>query len=155
MSRLIFRGSRAQSTPATVALPLVGLASPTRILMVVVLPAPFGPMKPRIWPRSTVIDSRSRATNEPYFFDSSRVSTIGASLPMHVSAASVVSLSPAGHIDAERFNPPRRGQRGRTNIADLQSELKTALRIHLRDLISGELNDDWFDRAFGVKQFRD
>src|SRR5260221_1089270 len=33
------------------AVPLVGRAWPTRILIAVVLPAPFGPMNPRIWPR--------------------------------------------------------------------------------------------------------
>src|SRR5438270_5691601 len=71
------RGSATLSTPATRAEPLVGRARPTRILMVVVLPAPLGPTKPRIWPRSTDSVSRSSATNRPYFFVSSLVSTTG------------------------------------------------------------------------------
>ena len=36
------------------ALPAVGKISPISILMVVVLPAPFGPTKPKISPSSTV-----------------------------------------------------------------------------------------------------
>src|SRR5262245_49093737 len=75
MSRLMRRGSAAQSTPATLAEPDVGRARPTRILMVVVLPAPFGPMNPRICPRPTDIVSRSSARNVPYFLVKSRVST--------------------------------------------------------------------------------
>src|SRR5258708_20766167 len=82
MSRLTFRGSVTQLTPATVAVPPVGRARPTRILMVVVLPAPLGPMNPRICPRSTDSVSRSRARNDPYFFVSSRVSTTGPSDPI-------------------------------------------------------------------------
>src|SRR4029077_4388249 len=75
ISRLIFRGFAPQSTPATVAVPDVGRARPTRILMVVVLPAPFGPMNPRICPRPTDSVSRSSARNDPYFLVNSRVST--------------------------------------------------------------------------------
>ena len=50
--------------------------------MVVVFPAPLGPMKPRICPRSTEIVSRSSATNLPYFFVRSRVSTTAMSFPI-------------------------------------------------------------------------
>src|SRR5262245_36010138 len=46
--------------------------------MVVVLPAPLGPMKPRICPRSTVSDRRSSATNSPYFFARSLATTTGS-----------------------------------------------------------------------------
>ena len=41
------------SWPATLAEPDVALASVQRILMVVVLPAPFGPRKPKVSPRTT------------------------------------------------------------------------------------------------------
>ena len=61
MSRLMRRGSATQSVPATFAVPLVGRARPTRILIVVVFPAPLGPMKPRICPRSTESVNRSSA----------------------------------------------------------------------------------------------
>ncbi len=40
--------------PATDALPAVGRASPVRIRMVVVLPAPFGPSRPKTEPRGTI-----------------------------------------------------------------------------------------------------
>jgi len=39
-------GSRSRSTPATVAVPAVGLSSVVSIRSVVVLPAPLGPRKP-------------------------------------------------------------------------------------------------------------
>src|SRR5262245_31181797 len=88
ITRLSWRAPATQSTPATAALPLLGRARPTRILIVVVLPAPLGPTKPRIWPRSTVIVSRSRATNLPYFLVRSRVWTTGW--------AAVIAFSEAG-----------------------------------------------------------
>ena len=40
--------------PSNDALPLVGEMRPVSILIVVVLPAPFGPRKPKISPRFTV-----------------------------------------------------------------------------------------------------
>src|SRR5438046_2129367 len=75
ITRLSRRAPATQSMPATCAVPPLGRARPTRILMVVVLPAPFGPTRPRIWPRSTVIVSRSRATSLPYLLVRSRVWT--------------------------------------------------------------------------------
>src|SRR3954465_4055291 len=42
--------------PATLARPLVGRTNPRRSLMVVVLPAPFGPRSPKISPRRTSIE---------------------------------------------------------------------------------------------------
>src|SRR5918911_1571 len=105
-SRLIFRASATQSAPATRAQPLVGRASPTRILIVVVLPAPLGPTKPRICPRSTAIVNRSSATNVPYVFVKSLVST-------RVSAAFMLCASllrPAGDfpldVRVRPFGPP-------------------------------------------------
>jgi hypothetical protein len=47
MFRLTESRSVAESYPATLALPDVALASVQRILMVVVLPAPLGPRKPK------------------------------------------------------------------------------------------------------------
>ena len=43
-------GSRRRSAPATVASPAVGVISVASIRSVVVLPAPFGPRKPKISP---------------------------------------------------------------------------------------------------------
>ncbi len=56
------RGYFTTSTPATSAAPLVGFIRPDRMRMVVVLPAPFGPMYPKISRSSTVRFIRSRAT---------------------------------------------------------------------------------------------
>src|SRR4029453_9165249 len=53
------------SWPATDALPLVGAISPHSILIVVVLPAPFGPRKPNICPRVTVSDRLTTASMSP------------------------------------------------------------------------------------------
>ena len=47
------------------ATPAVGGMYPVIILMVVDLPAPFGPRKPRISPRSTVNETSSTATFAP------------------------------------------------------------------------------------------
>ena len=46
-------GRRTTSNPLTVALPEVGRISVDRMLMVVVLPAPFGPSKQNTVPAST------------------------------------------------------------------------------------------------------
>ncbi len=47
-----FSGSRVMSIPSMKARPDVGLRSVASILIVVVFPAPFGPMKPKISPGS-------------------------------------------------------------------------------------------------------
>jgi len=46
--------------------PLVGSSTPKIMLMVVVLPAPFGPRRPTISPRLTVNDTSSSAVTAPY-----------------------------------------------------------------------------------------
>ena len=46
-------GCRATSTPSIWTLPLVALSSPQMIESVVVLPAPFGPSRPKISPSRT------------------------------------------------------------------------------------------------------
>ena len=51
--------------PQTYASPHVGASSVERILIVVVLPAPLGPMKPNRSPRSSLRSSDSRATDAP------------------------------------------------------------------------------------------
>ena len=56
------------STPATDALPAVGRASPVRIRSVVVLPAPFGPSRPKTDPAGTSRSSPSSARTAPNRF---------------------------------------------------------------------------------------
>src|SRR5688500_9324206 len=58
------------STPATTALPLVGASSPVSILMVVVLPAPFGPRNPKISPDCTLKLTAFTAVKSPNVLDS-------------------------------------------------------------------------------------
>src|SRR5215469_9183758 len=53
MRALAAKGSRQTSTPPMKAVPAVGRSRPTIILMVVDLPAPFGPRKPKNSPRRT------------------------------------------------------------------------------------------------------
>src|SRR5262249_60145155 len=53
MSILARSGSRQTSTPPMKAAPAEGRSRPTNILMVVDLPAPFGPRNPKNSPRRT------------------------------------------------------------------------------------------------------
>jgi hypothetical protein len=46
--------------------------------IVVVLPAPLGPMNPKMCPASTEMDNESKAVNSPYRFVNAFVSTTGA-----------------------------------------------------------------------------
>ena len=57
MRRLISAVCSITSKPSTLAEPEVGGMRPISIRIVVVLPAPFGPRKPKISPRSTVKDT--------------------------------------------------------------------------------------------------
>src|SRR5437763_11848988 len=66
--------------PHTLASPQLGLSSVARMRMVVVLPAPLGPMKPYTSPFSSFSVSRLRAYRSPYIFVRSRVSIMGQSL---------------------------------------------------------------------------
>src|ERR1700676_5348101 len=59
-------GSRATSMPATDARPDVGLSSVQRTEMVVDLPAPLGPRKPKISPRRTARSLPLTASMFPY-----------------------------------------------------------------------------------------
>ena len=60
---LRFRARRSPEsrTPSIAASPEVGRRSPVSILMVVLLPAPFGPRKPKKRPRATRKDTWSTA----------------------------------------------------------------------------------------------
>src|SRR4051812_36197628 len=74
MRRFTPSGSRVTSTPPTVAVPDVGFSKPHSIRMVVDLPAPLLPRKPKISPRSTSKLTSSTATNWPKRRDSPRTS---------------------------------------------------------------------------------
>src|SRR3954447_20329231 len=59
-------GFSSTSKPAMVALPAVGGRKQVNTRIVVVLPAPFGPRKPTIWPFSTSNEISSTATVRAY-----------------------------------------------------------------------------------------
>src|SRR5262245_23058240 len=65
--------------PSMRASPQVGLSSVARILMVVVFPAPLGPMKPKHAPCSIVRFRLFRATSSPYVLVRLIVSIMGMS----------------------------------------------------------------------------
>src|SRR5208282_3879279 len=65
----------AMSRPPTVALPEVGFSRPQSMRMVVDLPAPLGPRKPKISPRRTSRLTWSTATKVPKVLTRSCIST--------------------------------------------------------------------------------
>src|SRR5258707_1279156 len=65
MLRLTSSGSVPTSKPPTTARPEVGGSSPQRMRMVVDLPAPLGPRKPKISPRATSSVTLSTAVKSP------------------------------------------------------------------------------------------
>jgi hypothetical protein len=64
----IFMLSLAISSPAIIAVPEVGDRVPHSIRIVVVLPAPLGPIKPNILPDFTLNVKESTALKDPYVF---------------------------------------------------------------------------------------
>src|SRR5579872_2998830 len=65
MRRLTPSGSRVTSMPPTVAVPELGASSPQSMRIVVDLPAPLLPRKPKFSPRRTSNDTLSTATKPP------------------------------------------------------------------------------------------
>ena len=51
---LACNGAFCTSNPSTFTMPEVGFNKPTIVLIVVVLPAPFGPKNPKNWPSGIV-----------------------------------------------------------------------------------------------------
>src|SRR5262249_30734308 len=66
MSRRASSPSVRRSNPPTLTVPVVGKSSPQSILMVVVLPAPFGPRKANSSPSGAVRFRSCTATFGPY-----------------------------------------------------------------------------------------
>src|SRR5918994_2022725 len=73
------------SCPATRAAPAVGRASVHRMLIVVDLPAPFGPRKPKVSPGRTVKSTPRTASTSPYRFSSPPPSPAGTAEIMGTS----------------------------------------------------------------------
>ena len=70
------------------AVPLVGAMKPASMRMVVDLPAPFGPSRPRIWPAPTCNEMPSTAVREPKRrVSASAFNMSEACLPLAIPAA--------------------------------------------------------------------
>src|SRR4051794_8841584 len=95
MRRFTPSGSRVTSTPPTVAAPAVGFSNPHSMRIVVDLPAPLLPRKPKISPRSTSKLTSSTATNWPKRRDSPRTS-IAFTLPSYCAVELRLSEPDAG-----------------------------------------------------------
>src|SRR6059058_4284951 len=72
----------ARSNPPTRTVPVVGKSSPQSILMVVVLPAPFGPRKANSSPFGTARVNSWTATFGPYRLVTLAISITGSLLPL-------------------------------------------------------------------------
>ena len=71
---LTFLAWETTSNPATKAFPEDGFKRVVRIIMVVLLPAPFGPRNPKISPSWTLSEILSTAFIFPNFFDNESIS---------------------------------------------------------------------------------
>src|SRR5579871_3913085 len=65
--------------PSSVIAPSSGLSAPATRLMVVVLPEPFGPMRPTISPRRNSAEKSSTAAMPPKRLESALAAKYGAS----------------------------------------------------------------------------
>src|SRR6516225_4640897 len=80
MLRRTVSRSLTTSCPATLAEPEVGSARVHRILIVVDLPAPFGPRKPKVSPAATSKPMPRTASISPYLLVSSLTEIAGVTL---------------------------------------------------------------------------
>src|SRR5260221_8614324 len=76
MRRLAGSVAAARGGPAIRTSPRSGVSSPAAIETVVVLPAPFGPSRPTIWPARTENDTSVTATSDPNDFRRFLISSI-------------------------------------------------------------------------------
>src|SRR6186997_1677506 len=83
MRRFTSSGSCATSTPSTRPVPEVGFSRPQSMRIVVDLPAPLAPRKPKISPASTVRLTPSTAVKAPKRFVRPASSTAAATLSPH------------------------------------------------------------------------
>src|SRR5579875_798500 len=95
--------SRLTSWPATRAIPEVGCASVHKILIVVDLPAPFGPRKPNVSPAATSKSMPRTASISPYRLVSPLTRTAGCRSPPAPAAPACVT--PAGSASVHVATP--------------------------------------------------
>src|SRR5215468_2027874 len=99
-------GSWTTSIPATEAVPEVGLRSPQRIRMVVVLPEPFGPRIPKISPCRMSKETSSTAVILPKRRVTASTRTTGSGAGEDAGIGGKAGLEPAlrgveRHLDSE------------------------------------------------------
>ena len=87
------------------AFPALGLASPSNIRSVVVLPAPFGPRKPVIVPGASANESESTARTDPNRFVNESATTAGieaSTVPVGVGSDNAASPLLVEGVDPRR-----------------------------------------------------
>src|SRR5688500_17626626 len=102
MARLVPSRSVARGRPSIVTSPAVGRSRPVSILMVVLLPAPLGPRKPKKRPRatlkvrsSTAVFSRNTFVRPRTTIASDSASAIAASISQYPRALIIDRFLPA------------------------------------------------------------
>src|SRR5262245_33824359 len=107
----VWGGRPAMSSPSNTIRPLVGRSTPVRQLKSVDLPAPLGPMIPRISPEGTASDTLLSAASPPKRTVSASVLRIGAALVSVATRARIWRSAPG---TPGRFEHPklRRAARG-------------------------------------------
>src|SRR5574342_314349 len=128
MTRLMAGLSVQMSCPATHPPPPVGNSSPVRMRMVVDLPDPFGPRKPKISPGATWNEMRSTATKLPKWRSRSSTRT-AAWAPYSGSTAGLLRVGVSEHGDEHILEGGHdtscaaRGEAGRLQRADNGREI--------------------------------
>src|ERR1700757_2317652 len=107
-------GSLTGSWPAIESRPSLGLSTVVSILIVVVLPAPLGPRKPKMTPSGTANEMRSTAVKPSKRLTRSRASMIAANIGSLSAAAPVFEFHrhKAGDRNGEIEWPDHRLQIG-------------------------------------------
>src|SRR5437899_3198811 len=133
----IFRPSVRRSCPKIVARPEVGCRRVVSILIVVVLPAPFGPRKPKTSERSISNATRSTATLSPKRFESSWTRMTGSCpLMSHMPIFAAATMRPSSSLAIRTDDGPVRRREERVRVADAlpdQERLRVADDALLRE----------------------
>src|SRR4051812_43200867 len=104
MRGLMASASRATSTPRTDTSPPSGSRSPSRISTVVVLPAPFGPSRPKISPLATSKSMPATAWTSPYRLVRPRTRMTGPAPEVAVTASGLLAeVGRDGRVVAHRL----------------------------------------------------
>src|SRR6267143_1674024 len=134
---MVWGGSPAMSSPLKMIRPLVGRSTPVRQLKKVDLPAPLGPMIPRICPTGTLRDTLVSATNPPKWTVSASVLRIGARA-VRVDTPERGSRSAPGvpgRSEQGGYGGPFRGPPMSLDELARRRDERPLLRHHVHDLV--------------------